>query len=345
MTYLEVNKPETGDNFMENKIFKAMVVTQISDKKFERNIIEKSVNELPSGDVLVNVKYSSLNYKDALSASGNKGVTRNYPHTPGIDAAGFVTESRNEAFKPDDPVIVTSYDLGMNTDGGFGEYIRVPAEWVVKLPDNLTLRESMIYGTAGLTAGLSVYKMTHTLAPDRGEILVTGASGGVGSMAVSMLVQSGYEVVGVSGKVEEKDFLKGLGVKEIISRQDATDTSGRPMLKERWAGVIDTVGGEILATAIKSSKLNGNVTCCGNVASPDLPLTVFPFILKGISLYGIDSQHCPMNTRVKIWEKLAEDWKLNNLDTIATEIALNDLDEKIDRMLEGKAKGRTVVKI
>ncbi len=330
---------------MENTIFKALVVTEKPDKKFERKIIEKSVNDLPPGDVLINVKYSSLNYKDALSASGNKGVTRKFPHTPGIDAAGIVKSSSNDAFKPGDEVIVTSYDLGMNTDGGFSEYIRVPADWVVKLPDNLTLKESMIYGTAGLTAGLSVYKLTHTLAPDRGEILVTGASGGVGSMAVSMLVQSGYEVVGVSGKVEEKDFLKGLGVKEIISRQDATDTSGRPLLKERWAGVIDTVGGDILTTAIKSTKLSGNVTCCGNVASPDLPLTVFPFILKGISLYGIDSQHCPMNTRVKIWEKLAGDWKLNNLDTLASEITLDDLDEKIDRMLDGKAKGRTVVNI
>jgi putative YhdH/YhfP family quinone oxidoreductase len=330
---------------MENKVFKAMVVTQISDKKFERNIIEKSVNQLPAGDVLVNVKYSSLNYKDALSASGNKGVTRNYPHTPGIDAAGIVADSQNAAFSPGNRVIVTSYDLGMNTDGGFGEYIRVPAEWVVKLPENLTLKESMIYGTAGLTAGLSVYKLTHTLRPDLGEILVTGASGGVGSMAVSMLVQSGYEVVGVSGKVEEKEFLQNLGVKEIISRQDAADTSGRPMLKERWAGVIDTVGGEILATAIKSTKLNGNITCCGNVASPDLPLTVFPFILKGITLYGIDSQHCPMSTRMKIWKKLAGDWKLNNLDTIASEITLDDLDDKINLMLAGKSKGRIVVKL
>jgi putative YhdH/YhfP family quinone oxidoreductase len=330
---------------MEKPIFKAMVVTQTSDNQFERPITEKSIDDLPAGDVLVHVRYSSLNYKDALSASGNKGVTRNYPHTPGIDAAGIVADSQTDAFKPGDQVIVTSYDLGMNTDGGFGEYIRVPAEWVVRLPDNLTLKESMIYGTAGLTAGLSVYKLTHTLAPDRGDILVTGASGGVGSMAVSMLVQSGYEVVGVSSKIEEKEFLEGLGVKEIISRQAAANSSGRPMLMERWAGVIDTVGGDILATAIRSTKLNGNITCCGNVASPDLPLTVFPFILRGVSLYGIDSQHCPMSTRVKIWKKLAREWKLKNLDALASEITLNDLDKKIDLMLAGKTKGRTVVKI
>jgi len=330
---------------MENQKFKAMIVSETSHEKFKREIAEKTVKDLPDGDVLVKVAYSSLNYKDALSASGNKGVTKNYPHTPGIDAAGTVAESKSDAFKSGDPVIVTSYDLGMDTDGGFAEYIRVPSDWVVRLPDTLTLKESMIYGTAGLTAGLSVYKLTHTLRPDRGEILVSGASGGVGSMAVSMLVQSGYEVVGVSGKIEEKEFLKELGVKEIISREDAADYSGRPILRERWAGVIDTVGGEILATAIKSTRLNGNITCCGNVASPDLPLTVFPFILRGISLYGIDSQHCPMSTRVKIWEKLAGDWKLKNLESLASEITLDDLDEKIQQMLAGKSKGRTVIKI
>ena len=330
---------------MKNQKFKAMVVSETSDKTYERHITEKSVKELPDGDVLVKVSYSSLNYKDALSATGNKGVTKKYPHTPGIDAAGVVAESRTDAFKPGDKVIVTSYDLGMDTDGGFAGYIRVPAGWVVRLPDALTLKESMIFGTAGLTAGLSVYKLTHTLPPDRGEILVTGASGGVGSMAVSMLVQSGYEVVAVSGKVEETEFLKSLGVKEIISRHDAADGSGRPILKEKWAGVIDTVGGDILATAIKSTRLNGNITCCGNVASPDLPLTVFPFILRGVSLYGIDSQHCPMDTRHKIWNRLAGEWKLENLEALATEITIDDLDSKIDLMLAGKSKGRTVVKI
>ncbi|MFZ2630400.1 MAG: YhdH/YhfP family quinone oxidoreductase [Desulfosalsimonadaceae bacterium] len=330
---------------MEKPTFKAMVVTETPDNQFERQITQKSVNDLPAGDVLVNVRYSSLNYKDALSASGNKGITKNYPHTPGIDAAGIVAESNTGVFTPGDKVIVTSYDLGMNTSGGFGEFIRVPADWVVKLPDNLSLKESMIYGTAGLTAGLSVYKLTRTLSPDRGQILVTGASGGVGSLAVSILVQSGYEVAGVSGKGEDDEFLKNLGVKEIISRQDAADTSGRPMLRERWAGVIDTVGGDILATAIKSTRLNGNITCCGNAASPDLPLTVFPFILRGVTLYGIDSQHCPMDTRLKIWEKLSREWKLNNLEFLASEITLDDLNEKIVRMLEGKSKGRTVIKL
>jgi acrylyl-CoA reductase (NADPH) len=320
-------------------------VEEMPQKAFTRKISEKSIDDLPDGDVLVRVLYSSLNYKDALSASGIRGVTRKYPHTPGIDAAGIVELSRSKEFSQGDEVIVTSYDLGMNTSGGFGQYIRVPADWVVRLPAGLSLKESMIYGTAGFTAGLSVFKLTQTIFPEHGEILVTGASGGVGSLAVSLLVQMGYDVVGVSGKIEEREFLAKLGVKEILSIQDAIDTSDRPLLKDRWAGVIDTVGGGILATAIKSTNLDGVVTCCGNAASADLPLTVFPFILRGISLFGIDSQHCPMAIRSKIWEKLATEWKLKNFDQLASEIGLTDLDQRIDNMLQGKSKGRTLVKL
>ncbi len=330
---------------MENQTFKAMVVKETEDKNYTREITDKSVNELPPGDVLIKVKYSSLNYKDALSASGNKGVTRNYPHTPGIDASGVVEESADPKFKPGDEVIVTSYDLGMNTSGGFGQYIRTPADWVVKLPSNLSLKESMIYGTAGFTAGISVYKLTHTVKPDRGEILVTGASGGVGSVAVSILVKLGYDVAAVSGKGDDKAFLEGLGVKTIIPRQEAADDSGRPLLKALWGGAIDTVGGDILATAIKSVKPHGTVTCCGNVASPNLPMTVFPFILRGLSLLGVDSQNFPMPLRVKIWENLANDWKLDGLSKLATEIGLNDLDKNIELILKGQLTGRTIVNL
>lgn len=330
---------------MENKSFKAMIVEEMPEKTFSRKIAEKTITELPDGDVLVRVAYSSLNYKDALSASGNKGVTRKYPHTPGIDAAGIVEHSQNEKFKPGDKVIVTSYDLGMNTSGGFGEYIRVPADWVVRLPENLSLKESMIYGTAGFTAGMSVEKITQSIHKDQGKVLVSGASGGVGSMASSILVHLGYDVAGVCGKVEERAFLKGIGIKEILSREEATDTTGRPLLKERWAGVIDTVGGEILATSIKSTMLGGVVTCCGNVASIDLPLTVFPFILRGISLFGIDSQHCPMCIREKIWGKLAGEWKLKNLNELSSEISFNELDASIEAMLQGKSKGRKILNL
>lgn len=330
---------------MADKTFRAMVVEEPEKNRFTRKIAQKSIADLPEGDVLVRVAYSSLNYKDALSATGSRGVTRNYPHTPGIDAAGIVEESSASGFKRGEKVIVTSYDLGMNTPGGFGEYIRVPSAWVVKLPRNLSLKEAMIYGTAGFTAGLSVYKLTRELPPDRGDILVTGASGGVGGTAVSILVQSGYRVAGVIKHEEDKAYVEDLGASEILHADEVADPSGKPLLKERWAGVVDTVGGDLLATAVKSTMIGGNVTCCGNVASADLPLTVYPFILRGISLFGIDSQHCPMSTRLFIWDRLAGAWKLNRLGEMAREIGLNDLEVHIRQMLEGRGFGRKVVNL
>lgn len=323
-----------------------MVVKETADKKYIRQIMEKSIDDLPAGDVLINVSYSSLNHKDALSAVGNKGVTKKYPHTPGIDASGVIAESDSIAFEPGDKVIVTSYDLGMNTSGGFAAYIRVPAEWVVPLPENLSLKESMIYGTAGFTAALSVYRMVeYGVTPNQGEILVTGATGGVGSMALSFLAQNGYQVVASSGKPAEKQFLLDLGAREVISRDEVLDSSDKPLLKGRWAGVIDTVGGNILATAVKSTKIGGAVTCCGNVASADLPLTVYPFILRGVSLFGIDSQNCPMPVRLQVWRKIADKWKLKGLDRLISEISLDELDHNIDQILQGKLKGRTVVNL
>jgi putative YhdH/YhfP family quinone oxidoreductase len=329
---------------MDSKTFKAMVVQETADGTYTRRIAEKSLDDLPAGEVLVRVHYSSLNYKDGLSATGHRGVTKKYPHTPGVDAAGVVEESLSDAFQPGDEVIVTSYDLGMNTSGGFGQYIRVPAGWVVPLPDNLSPKESMAYGSAGLTAGFCILKLQeHGITPERGEILVTGATGGVGSFAVAMLAKIGYQVVAVTGKMDEKQFLIDLGAKEVISRDKATDTSGKPLLKGRWAGVVDAVGGEILATAIRSTKLHGAVTCCGNVASPDLPINVYPFILRGISLVGIDSQSFPMTFRHQTWEKIASDWKLDNLNRQTSLCSLEELDSEIDRILAGKQKGRVIV--
>lgn len=267
-----------------------------------------------------------------------------FPHTPGIDASGVVEESANARFKPGDEVIVTSYDLGMNTSGGFATYIRVPSDWVVKLPTGLSLKEAMIYGTAGFTAGMSVGSLVHSIKPNHGQILVTGASGGVGSIAVSILTTLGYDVVAVSSP-EKEAFLTSLGVKEIISREDAVDMSGRPVLKAKWAGVIDTVGGDILATAIKMTKPGGAVTCCGNAASPELPLSVFPFILRGVRLLGIDSQNCPMEKRRRIWNNLADDWKLDRLADLADEITLEALEAKIQLILQGKCRGRTIIRI
>jgi acrylyl-CoA reductase (NADPH) len=329
---------------MLDDTFKALVVTETGDKQFTRQIMDKTLDELPPGDVVVQVHYSSLNYKDALSASGNRGVTRKYPHTPGIDAAGVVKESADSAFKPGDEVIVTSYDLGMNTAGGFGQYIRVPAGWVVPLPAGLTLKEAMCYGTAGFTAGLSVFKLTdHGILPEHGEVLVSGATGGVGGIAVAILAMLGYPVTAVNGRTDKSAYLKEIGAQRIISVEDATDQSGRPLLKTQWSGCIDAVGGDILATAIKSVNAHAVVTSCGNVASPELPLSVYPFILRGITLVGIDSQNCPMPDRLRTWEKLADEWKIPAMEAVVEEVGLADLDRCIDRMLKGEHKGRTIV--
>ncbi|MBW2660009.1 MAG: YhdH/YhfP family quinone oxidoreductase [Deltaproteobacteria bacterium] len=332
---------------MDNITFKAMVVTEGENKTFTREIKEKSIADLPGGDVLINVLYSSLNYKDALSASGNKGVTRNYPHTPGVDAAGVVVESTVADFKPGEEVLVTGYDLGMNTSGGYEEYIRVPSSWVVRLPENLSLRESMIYGTAGFTAALSCFKMINNgVTPDKGPVLVTGATGGVGSIAVAILAKSGYDVVAVNGIVDEKEYLLQLGAKEVISIEEADDKSGRVLLKPRWAGAIDTVAGNILASAVKTTQYGGTVTCCGNVSSAELTSSIYPFILNGVSLLGIDSVNCPVDLRLKVWNKIALDWKLEQLDLVTTELeSLESLDERIELILQGKNKGRVIVKI
>jgi len=324
--------------------FKAMVVSETADKQFVREIKQRELSDLPSGELIIEVKYSSLNYKDALSASGNKGVTRKYPHTPGIDAAGVIVDCSNRSFAIGDQVIVTGFDLGMNTPGGFGQYISIPSGWAVKLPQGLSLRDSMAYGTAGFTAALCVMRlMAFGLAKDSGEVLVTGATGGVGSIAVGILAKLGFNVVAATGKMGEKDFLTGLGAKAVISREEASDTSGRPLQKVRWAGVVDTVGGNILATAIKTAKSGGLVAACGNAMSADLAITVYPFILRGVSLLGVDSVEVPMTTRLRAWQKLARDWKLDLSKDLITECSLDELNPKIDRILKGGIRGRVVV--
>ncbi len=328
---------------MTKEKFSALVVREDGEKNYICRVEERTVDDLPQGDVLINVAYSSLNYKDALSATGNKGVTRKYPHTPGIDAAGTVAHSQVEQFAVGDRVLVTGYDLGMNTAGGFGQFVRVPASWVVPIPHGLSAKESMIYGTAGFTAAMSVLFLTEGVRPEDGTVLVTGATGGVGSVSVSLLAKLGYRVTAVTGKMDEVSFLKRIGASDVLERADATETSGRPLLKSRWAGVIDTVGGEILATAIKSTHPLGIVTCCGNVASPDLPLTVFPFILRGVRLVGVDSQNCPMDIRRKVWKNLADAWRIDSLSTLCRTIPLNELSENIDRIRKGKLRGRVVV--
>ncbi|HKL27021.1 MAG TPA: YhdH/YhfP family quinone oxidoreductase [Desulfuromonadales bacterium] len=326
--------------------FKAFFVEQPEKKHFTRSIVTRSLDDLPEGDLVIRVAWSSLNYKDALSATGHPGVTRNFPHTPGIDAAGSVVSDASGRFQPGEQVLVTGFDLGMETDGGFGQLIRIPAEWAVPLPDGLSLRESMIIGTAGFTAALSVWKMTKNgVKPEDGNILVTGATGGVGSVTTAILAKAGYRVVGSTLKGSEKAFLEDLGASEIISADEVLVGADRPMMKERWAGVIDCVGGDTLAAAIKSTQYGGTVTCCGLVGSTELNLNVFPFILRGVSLLGIDSVQCPMEPRHKVWEKLASDWKVPQLEELATECSLDDLDERISRILNGQLRGRTIVNL
>ena len=324
--------------------FKAMIVEEQPEKKFTRRIGNRAISDLPENPLLIKVQYSSLNYKDALSATGNRGVTRNFPHTPGIDAAGEVVNDTSGTFKPGDQVVVTGWDLGMNTAGGYGEYIRIPAEWAITLPDGLSLRDSMILGTAGFTAGLSVQALTGRISPEAGEILVTGATGGVGSVAVALLARAGYRVVAVTGKADQADFLKGLGAGEVVAREAIMENADRPMMKERWAGAVDVVGGEMLAAILKSTSYGGTVTCCGLVGSTELPVNVFPFILRGVSLLGIDSVQCPKQLRQEVWDKLAGEWKID-LEALVKEVALEDLEDSIQAILKGELRGRVLVKL
>ena len=325
------------------KTFKAMVVSETAEKTFPREIRERALGDLPAGELIIEVKFSSLNYKDALSATGNKGVTRKYPHTPGIDAAGVVADSTTKLFAVGDQVTVTGFDLGMNTSGGFAQYISVPALWAAKLPQGLSLKESMSHGTAGLTAALCIIRlMASGLTKESGEVLVTGATGGVGSVAVAILAKLGFNVVAATGKASEHDFLTSLGAKTIISREEANDTSGRPLQKPRWAGVIDTVGGNILATALKTAKYGGLVAACGNAMSAELNVNVFPFILRGVSLLGVDSVEIPMRARQMAWSKLAGEWKID-FGNIIKEVSLEELNPQIDAILKGAVRGRVVV--
>ncbi len=326
--------------------FLALVVEQRQDGEFVRRIGSKTVEELPEGELLVRVHYSSLNYKDALSALGRPGVTKQYPHTPGIDAAGEVVSCTDGAFEAGDRVIVTGYELGMNCAGGFGQCIRVPSAWAVRLPEGLTLKESMIIGTAGLTAGLSLHALAGAgVRPGAGDVLVTGATGGVGSLAVNILTRAGYPVVAVTGKSSEAEFLQGLGARLVLGRDDLLRGADRPLLKERWAGALDVVGGEMLAAAIKSTTYGGAVTCCGLAGSPELPLNVYPFILRAVSLIGIDSAQCPADVRREVWRRLAGEWKPTRLLESAVETPLAGLEGKFAAILKGELRGRTVVNL
>ncbi|MBL3556821.1 MULTISPECIES: YhdH/YhfP family quinone oxidoreductase [Marinobacter] len=301
------------------------------------------VSDLPENDVLIRVSHSSLNYKDALSASGNKGVTRNYPHTPGIDAAGEVVEAAAGAFSAGDKVLVTGYDLGMNTDGGFGEYIRVPADWCVAMPQGWDARTAMIYGTAGLTAGLCVTKLlTMGAKPEQGKVAVSGASGAVGSVAVELLANLGFEVVAISGKQDQADSLKNLGATEVLGR-DALASEKKPLLKPAFANAVDTVGGGPLAELLKQIHPGGSVSCCGLVAGPQLETTVLPFILRGNNLLGVDSVEIPLAQKQAVWDKFSGDWACKKTEASARDIGRGELDGALKAFLKGESSGKIVL--
>lgn len=330
------------------KTFRCYWVNKTADGNIQAEITQRSMSELPPGDVIIRVAYSSLNYKDALAATGHAGVNKQFPHIPGVDAAGRIATGEVDGapgdFAPQSPVLVTGFDMGANRWGGWAEYVRVPREWIVPLPAGLTLRESMILGTAGFTAGLCVDALQkHGLAPDSGEIVVTGASGGVGTFAVALLAKLGYHVAAVTGKATSHEYLRKLGAAEILSREQVDDRSSKPLLSGRWAGAVDTVGSHILGTILRTTRHSGCVAACGLAAGSDLPITVLPFILRGVTLAGIDAAWGSISLRHQIWRRLAGPWKLDCLADIARFANLQDLPTHIEGILAGQITGRVVV--
>ena len=325
---------------------KAFVVEKVGEKEFTSSIQDIPTPKCEENEVVIKVSYSSLNYKDALSSVGNPGVSRNFPHVTGIDVAGTVFESTSPIFKVGERVLVTGYDMGMNSDGGHAQFVKIPASWVARIPDSISDKEIMTFGTAGLTAALSVNELIENgIKPESGDILVTGATGGVGSIAIAILSKLGYNITAISGKKDRVDFLKKIGANEVILREEFEEESKKPLLSEKYAGVVDTVGGKILANALKQIKYDGVATCCGLTSSHELNTNVFPFILRGIRLIGIDSVECKLEKKQAAWEKLASRWKINSLNTIINEISIDEIKVAYEHLLSGKAVGRYVVKI
>jgi len=310
-------------------------------KAIKTSWVERDSADLPAGDVEIEVAYSSVNYKDALSASGNRGVTKEYPHTPGIDSAGVVSGCSDGTFEAGDEVVVFGYDLGMNTAGGYGQKIRVPSSWVLKLPKGLTLKESMSWGTAGFTAALSVLKLERAgIAPDRGPVLVTGATGGVGSVAVALLDKLGYSVVAVSGKADQADWLTELGARKIIGREDLLASKGKAMAKPLYQAAVDTVGGDMVSAIIPQLMPEGAVTTCGMIAGVKVEASVFPFILRGVSLLGVDSVEISRADKQSVLDKVAAEWRLESLENATTEIGRGELSSVLGKVLKGQGVGR-----
>jgi putative YhdH/YhfP family quinone oxidoreductase len=325
--------------------FRALVVDK-TESDFTVGIKNISVNDLPAGEVLIKVAYSSINYKDGLASIPDGKIVRSYPFVPGIDLAGMVVSSEDPRYREGDQVIATSYEIGVSHYGGHSEFARIPADWIVPSPENLSLKEAMIYGTAGLTAALSVQRLEENgLTPEKGKVLVTGATGGVGSIAVAILAKRGYDVVASTGKESEHDYLHKLGANEVVSRDEVYNGKVKALDKQLWAGAVDPVGGESLAAILSKIHYNGSVAVSGLTGGGNVPTTVFPFILRGINLLGIDSVYCPMEVRKPLWERMASDFKPEVLESISKEISLDELPATLPLILQGQARGRFIVKM
>ena len=326
--------------------FRAIVSRENADKSFSYGFEEVGFDFLKNNDVLIKVEYTALNYKDSLVAKGHKGIARNYPTIPGVDAAGEVIETKSDFFKVGDKVIVTGHDLGMNTPGGFAEYIRVPSEWLVPCPIDMTLREAMVYGTAGITAGICVNELIKAeIEPSKGKILVSGSTGGVGSMAIGILHKLGYNLIAVSGKKDASNWLSSIGASEVISREELLIESPKPLLSARWIGAIDNVGGLMLENIIKSTGHHGAVCSVGLVASDKFSTTVYPFILRGLKLIGIDSAERGFEQKLAIWMKLANNWKPVNFEKMYREVNFENIIEEIEKINKGGQVGKVLIKV
>jgi len=314
--------------------------------KIEGRLTSLTLDELTAGTVVIKAAYSSVNYKDALAATGACKIIRRFPLVGGIDVAGTVESSNDAKFKPGDEVLVTGYDLGVANDGGYAERVRVPAEWVVKRPVGLSARDAMAIGTAGFTAGLSLVDMERNgLAPRNGPVIVTGATGGVGSLAIQILATQGYDVTALTRKSDEHEYLKSLGAGAVLARGMIAMGGSRPLEKSLWAGAVDPVGGETLAWLIKTMHNNGTIASSGLTGGTELHTTVLPFILRGVKLLGIDSSLTPTDKRREVWQRLSTDLRPKALSTTIQDISLDELPRAFVTLLEGKARGRFVVKI